>query len=172
MMQQIVPPQSKLIKHIQLGLEYEMPLCAHITPKNKEPKLEKRKRIGRCGEIFIERKLFSDSIGFPQEPDFATKRLSLSALQLQNKEDKTGSSSLSSRGEAVSNLANAEPSQEYYYKHYQDNYFGDIYAFSDGEDTMEDLDKRFKQLGQSFKSFNKQKKRQTTEKQSNSLSET
>lgn len=145
--------------------DYNISMTPYQQPKAKEPKLEKRKRIGRFGEVFIEKRLILDAIIFPSEPTWPSKK---PACPFVNKEEKVG---LSSKGGDLVNGSTADVSQEYYYKHYQDNYFGDIYAFSDGDDTIEDLDKRFKPLGQGFKTFNKQKKRQTTDKQTNSLTE-
>ena len=44
----------------------------------------------------------------------------------------------------------------------QDRIYKNIYVFSDNEDEMEDIEKRYKYLGNGFKSFTRQRKRLTT----------
>ena len=49
--------------------------------------------------------------------------------------------------------------------------YGDLYVFSDNEDNMEDIEKRYKHLANDFKNFNKQKKKFNIGKSSSSLIE-
>jgi len=44
----------------------------------------------------------------------------------------------------------------------QDRLYKDIYVFSDNEDTLEDLDKRYKTFCSGFKNFVRQKRKQNT----------
>lgn len=63
-------------------------------PKNKETKVVKRKRIGKCGEVFIERRIVSDFFNCSYEPMWTSLSLSLS------KEDPntTSSNSMTMKG--------------------------------------------------------------------------
>lgn len=49
--------------------------------------------------------------------------------------------------------------QEVLLKSIQGRIYKDIYAFSDNEDKMDDIDKRYKYLNTGFKNFTRQKRK-------------
>jgi hypothetical protein len=59
---------------------------------------------------------------------------------------------------------------EFLFKPMQDHYFGNYYVFSDSEDNTSDTEKKYKHIGQGFKNFVRQKKRQGQEARGNTSS--
>jgi len=126
--------------------------------KKREAKIEKRRRVARWGEVFIDRKVVHESLRFPFEPDW-----NLSPLPLQGvfKEGKLRSLS---KGRVQPQTLGADISQEQLLKPIQEQFFGNIYVFSDTEENLEDLEKRYKYLGAGLRNYAKQKKKQNAEK--------
>jgi len=58
----------------------------------------------------------------------------------------------------------ADVAQEQLFKQIQEQFFGGIYGFSDEEETLDDLDKRYKHLAVGLKGYTRQKKRQGAER--------
>lgn len=54
--------------------------------------------------------------------------------------------------------------QELMLRPIQDRLYKNIYVFSDSEDNMEDIDKRYKYISSGFKTFIRQKRKSNNEK--------
>lgn len=54
--------------------------------------------------------------------------------------------------------------QELALRSIQKQTYGDLYAFSDEGESMDDIDKRYKSLGAGFKNFSKQRKKLNSSK--------
>ncbi len=100
-------------------------------------RVEKRKRTGRLGETFSDRKVVSGPIQPSYEPDWSGL---VPAVPAQTK-------------------ALAEASQEQLFRLIQEQYFGGIYVASDEEETLDELDKKYKYLGSGYKNYTRQKRK-------------
>lgn len=139
-----------------------------VVEKKKEVKVEKRKRIDRWGEIFIDRRVQYDSLRFPFEPDW---NLAPAPLQGIAREGKLLSGSLPKGTSVAFTLPGTDISQDLILRPIQEQFFGNIYVFSDSEENLDDLDRKYKYLGTGFKNHTKQKKKLSAEKASASLVE-
>ncbi len=100
-------------------------------------RVERRKRLGRLGEVMYDRRIVSGVLQCPYEPDWSNLK---PAAMPQSR-------------------AMAEASQDQLLRPIQDQYFGGIYVSSDSEETLDDLDKKYKHLSIGYRNYTKQKKR-------------
>lgn len=105
-------------------------------------RIVKRKRLGRFGETFYDRALVSGFVHYPHEPDWTNLT---PAVLPQTK-------------------SLVEISQDQMFRPIQEQNFGGIYVSSDNDETLDDLDKKYKFLGSGFKNYTKQKKKLGTER--------
>jgi hypothetical protein len=64
------------------------------------------------------------------------------------------------KGSSSASMQDIDKSEELMLRPIQDKLYKDLYVFSDNEDTLDDLDKRYKVLCSGFKSFGRQKRKQ------------
>ena len=138
---------------------------AMLSAREKEPEIKRtvvevRKRIDRYGYIVNDRKVLSGPLmlKYPFEPEW---NLTPTPLQGLFKEYRMLSRSSSKGGflPYLTLLKGTDVSQELMLKPIQEQLFGNIYAFSDSEETLDDLDKRYKSLGLGLKNYMRQKKK-------------
>lgn len=118
-----------------------------VLEKPKMISVESKKRIDHFGQLVIDRKVKYDAMWSPFEPEQMLLSIPIQKVKKEN--------ILMTRGLSKG----TENSQETLLKQFQNKVYGNIYVFSDEEDNMEDIDKRYKNFSSGFKSFNKQKKK-------------
>lgn len=117
-------------------------------PEKRKLKVEKQKRITHYGEVVIDRKINTSYLQSPFDPQ---QPLTPTAIR-------SGSIQESLIGK--NNSKDIDIIQELMLKPMQDRIYKNIYVFSDNEDDMDDIDKRYKYLNNGFKNFVKQKRKQ------------
>lgn len=116
------------------------------VPEKKKLEVKKQRRIDRFGELVVDRSVNSISFRFPFDP-----QESLTPTSIQS-----GSNSENLTIKSI--MKDIDLSNELVLKPMQDTIYKDIYVFSDTEDNMEDIDRRYKYLNNGFRAFLRQRK--------------
>lgn len=110
-------------------------------------RIKKRKRIGKHGDIFIDRKIISGVLLNPVEPEWN--------IENNIKTNENTHENIENYGKLPNII--------------QRNEFSNIYEFYDDDEKLDDLDKRYKNLSTGFKNFLKHRRKQIKQQSDKSI---
>ncbi len=138
-----------------VGQMMEHEQAVRVPPKPPMPKVERQRRMGRCGELFVDRRLVGESLPEELEWRFVPKLASVGMAGLE--------------GGQRGRFRYGSGAQEALLQPMQDQLFGDYYVFSDTEESLVDLETRYQVYGAEFKKFLRSKKKTNPDRTSGSL---
>ena len=136
-----------------------------LPKEKKDNKLIKRKRKGKYGETFIDRKFEHETMKYLFEPDWSQATTPSTATGKEHKLILKGINKTLITSTASDN------SQELMIRYSLEQVFDSIYGFSDTEDNIDNLQANYKSIGTGFRGFLKQKKKLSTERNDKSFLE-